>query len=151
MMYGWDEITRPHRTEYRKMVKRFLDDNAWGPIATILEAYNPQTAQRLDSTRKSIMDKVSSDVKLKEAVEMRQHELGPSIALKGTIQQLIDALVDIARRVEIPSEQAQVSKTDRKDGKEHCRLNRLGTWLWKLYDKTIKALFDALFDSLRKT
>jgi len=54
MAYEWDEITRPHRMEYRKMMTTLLEDNAWGPIASILEGYNPQTAQRLDGVRRGL-------------------------------------------------------------------------------------------------
>ena len=95
MAQEWDEVTRPHEMEYRKMVKQLLDD-AWGPVACILELYSVQTAQRLDDTRRAILDQVSSDVKSTACLEMHGHKLAPKVSLREAIGSFIGALRDIA-------------------------------------------------------
>jgi hypothetical protein len=143
MAYEWDEVTRPHKMEYREMLKALLGDNAWGPIASILEGYNPQTAQRLDTVRRAILNDVCSDCKLKQSVTMDGHKLVPTPALRQAIEGLISALRDVAGRAETSEERAGERKAS-------GWWKWLSGWLWTLYETTIKAAFEAIFKQMNR-
>ena len=136
----WNEITRPHKMKYRKMVKDLLDDDAWDRVASILEAYNPQTAERLDGIRRTILDQVSSDVKLARSVGMHGQKLVPNVALRETIQRLICALKDIPKQ--------DSNKVQGKDGQGNIDKNENlpRSWLWRLYETTLKVLVNAVLE-----
>jgi hypothetical protein len=135
-----DEITRPHKMKYRKMVEDLLDDDAWDRVASILEAYNPQTAERLDGIRRIILDQVSSDVKLARSVGMHGQKLGPNDASRKTIQRLICALKDIPKQ--------ESNKVQGKDGQGNIDKNENlpRSWLWRLYETTLKVLVNAVLE-----
>jgi hypothetical protein len=124
-----DEITRPHKMKYRKMVEDLLDDDAWDRVASIL-----------DGIRRIILDQVSSDVKLARSVGMHGQKLGPNDASRKTIQRLICALKDIPKQ--------ESNKVQGKDGQGNIDKNENlpRSWLWRLYETTLKVLVNAVLE-----
>jgi hypothetical protein len=104
MAYEWNNVLRPHRTQYRNMVMAVLGDSAWDPIAVILEENNFETARRLDGVRHTVLNQVASDDQLKESLDMQRGKLAPTPLLRDRINRLIDGLHDIVNRSDISEE-----------------------------------------------
>ena len=64
--------------------------------------------------------------------------------VRGAAYQLAEDLQEIAQtaREEVTSERAIESKQDATP----ARSGRIGTWLWKLYEKTLKVIIDAVLE-----
>jgi hypothetical protein len=153
MRYAWDDVLRPHAAEFRSMATRLLGDSAWDSIAVNLEGYNAETARRLGDIRRTILNAVLSDDGLRAALEVHGGSFGLTGQLDGLIAQLIEALQEVANRAEseLKTETDPVIGSEgHPDGNENRFRDRLGRLLLRIYETTLKALFEAAFKHVDK-